>query len=129
VRCRKCDKKLDALDTDSQFFKQAGVCIQCGMEGSLEVACEVCGKVCYIGDVTIFMRHYVCNECRIEDLLNTVEVECEKCGKIVKLINACEYRGKHACRECGLKMLRGENTGEEGIEAQSTARFMKWLGL
>ena len=120
---------MDAIDTDSQFFKQAGVCVQCGIEGTLEVECEVCGQTCNIIDVTIFMRHYVCHDCKIEDLLNTVQVTCGKCGKTVKLLKACEYRGKHACRECGLKMLRGEAPAIENIEAKSSARFLKWLGL
>lgn len=129
MRCKKCYKQLDAVDTDSQFFKQAGVCVDCGMEGSLDVSCEVCGKTCNIADVTIFMRHYVCQDCKIEDLLNTVEVKCEKCGKTVKLLKACEYRGKHACRECGINMLRNEVPVGQNTESKSTARFLKWLGL
>lgn len=120
---------LDSVDTESLFFEQAGICVQCGMDGCLEVDCDVCGQTGSISDVTVFMRHYVCKNCTVEDLLNTAHITCEKCGKNAKLLDACEFRGKYACRECGFKMLRGEDSGEENIEAQSTASFLKWLGL
>ena len=120
---------MAAVDTDSNFFKQAGICVQCGMEGSLEVTCEVCAQTCNIADVTIFMRYYVCQNCKIEDLLHSVHVTCQKCGKTVKLFKACEYRGKHACRECGIKMLKGDVLEGENVKTKATPRFLKWLGL
>jgi hypothetical protein len=128
VRCLKCNKKIEQGDTDS--FEKSNVCLQCYMDGKLEVSCEVCGRTCSISDINLFMRHYVCSDCSIEDLWDKVQVTCEKCKKVVKLRDACEYRGRHACRTCGLKIIRGEfdDDGETG-DKPITTRIMKWLGF
>jgi hypothetical protein len=129
MRCLKCNKKIEKGDTDS--FEKSNVCLQCYMEGELEVSCEVCKRKFSISEINLFMRHYVCSDCSIEDLWDTVEVTCEKCGIRVKLRDACEYRGKHACRNCGLKILRGEfdDDVEEVTGKPITTRIMKWLGF
>jgi hypothetical protein len=94
---------------------------------ALSVECNVCGRPTTIGDVSLFMRHYVCSDCSIEDLLRSVSIKCSVCGKDVLLLNACEYKGKHACRECGISMMTARNAAPPA--RKKTTRFLKWLGL
>ena len=125
IRCKICGKKIETVDAENQLLVEDGVCLQCGIECSLDVSCEVCGKLTPIAEVTRFLGHSVCSRCTVEDLLRTVQVTCDICNRKILLLNACEYKGKHACRDCGISMMRDRNT----VPDKKTTRFFKWFGL
>ncbi|MFH1706566.1 MAG: hypothetical protein ABIF71_01410 [Planctomycetota bacterium] len=125
MNCKVCGKKIETVDTGNDLLVEQGVCLQCGVDLSMTVKCEVCGTTTKLTDAGKFMGHAVCNKCRIEDLLTKVDVTCEMCGKTVKLLNACEYKGKHACRDCGLALMRERSATPQ----KKTGKITKWPGL
>jgi hypothetical protein len=126
IRCKNCGKTIETTEADNPLFVEEGVCLQCGVELSLDVRCEVCSREFSLSDLGVYLGHFVCPDCSIEDLVKTVKVECQICGESVALKNSCVFRTKPACRDCGIRIMRGE---VDVPRKRKTGKFLKWFGL